>query len=300
MLMSKPTIILLSLFLSLCFTIPEGRTQNPFDFAYRLPKTVQDSLNKNVNPFDIPNKREVKPKISLVGGTKIKKAVSLHFNKSQVPSQDLFWIYFGAALFVAVITSLSRSVFTKISRSVWNMKQMNIFYREVSNFYLAPMILLYIFWIFNLSIFTYFFCHYYSVPLISASVTAQIFAIFGVLTGVFVLKHLAWSFVAWVFPIEKEMNQYQFLLINYHIIIGIILMLINLILGYIPTQYVQFFLVIGTILVLSIFLVKLVAGTIIGSKYIFSSLFHFLLYLCTIEIAPILVLWKLIIVLTGY
>jgi len=302
--MVKPGRYILFLLIWLGLFLNGSQAQNPFDFANRLPKSKQDSLisltTKSFNPFDIPNKREVKKRLQLTGPTHEKTVKSLQFNKQAIPQENLFWVNFSVIFFIAFISAISRSVFKKIMDSLFNFKKLKIFQREVVNFFLVPMVLLSVFWIFNLSLFLYFLCHYYSIELFDGSLSSQIFKTFGCVLVIFCIKHLLWFFVSRVFPIQKEMDQFQFSVVNFHIAVGLFLLPINLILCYIPVNFIQFFLVLGIILVSSIFMFRAITGLILGSKYIFAANFHFLLYLCTIEIAPFLVLLKLIIVLTGF
>lgn len=281
-----------------------GQEKNPFDLVYRLPKIKKDSLsftgNKEINPFDIPNKREIKKGVfASVAQTKnsIRK---LKFNKTAIPSGDFFGFYIGMLSFIALISALSRNVFFKIRSCFFNFKKLRVFQREAVNFYLIPLILLYLFWLFNLTFFVNFLNHYYVVFQLSGSIFSQIIRLFLLILLIFVLKHILLYGVSKIFPVSKELEHYHFMIINNHIVAGLLLFPLNFILSYISIKFVTIFLTTGLVLLISIFVYRFVGGLLIGSKYIFGSFFHFLLYLCTVEIAPFIILLKFLLVNTGF
>ncbi len=301
--MVKTQHYLLFVCLILCGCFLKAQTQNPFDLTHRLPKTKIDSLSvikqTNFNIFDIPNKQEIKSETvrSYKIGTSQKNA--LKYTSTPVYFQDLFWIYIIAFFFLTMISAVSREVFKRIFEGIFNLKNFKVYFREAINFYLMPLIMLYFFWLFNLALFIYFIGHFYTINLFAGSEKFQIISIFACVTIIYALKHLMWYLVSKLFTLEKTLDQYHFMIIKYNIVVGLILFLINLIIGYIPLQFVPILLSFGLIAIASIFIYRIIIGLLVGGYYIFKTIFQFLLYLCTVEIAPFVFLLKYLLIKTG-
>ena len=88
-----------------------GQTPNPFDLKSRLPKTQLDSLGivsqKENNPFDISNKREISKSIFKTSNENIKAHKEIKFNPQPISSLVFFWFYMGMFAFIALVTSVS-------------------------------------------------------------------------------------------------------------------------------------------------------------------------------------------------
>ncbi len=107
-------------------------------------------------------------------------------------------------------------------------------------------------------------------------------------------KHIALNVIAYIFPIQKEVRQYSFMIMIFNIVLGVALAPVNLIVAYsTPTTLSSLILVLFTLIGL-FYLFRHLRGIMIANKYLVFHKFHFLLYICTVEIAPMMVLLKLI------
>lgn len=120
----------------------------------------------------------------------------------------------------------------------------------------------------------------------------------SVLTGVFifyVLRFFAGKFIAVVFDKEKEFEYINYLKISYLSNFCLIIFPVLLFAVYAKYDSVNFsfFVLIISVLLLLLHYVLIINN---NQKIILSRLFYFILYLCALEIAPIILLYKLFIV----
>mgnify|MGYP006167380677 CR=1 FL=1 len=104
--------------------------------------------------------------------------------------------------------------------------------------------------------------------------------------GVFILsKYLIEKIIATTFQIEEFNEQFNLLKVSYRTYLGFILLPINLILYYNTLQSDWIFIVLTSLLVLFNALTYIIAIKIY-QNLVMRKLFYFILYLCTLEIAP--------------
>ena len=106
------------------------------------------------------------------------------------------------------------------------------------------------------------------------------------LIGVFILsKYLIEKIIATSFNIEEFNELFNLHKVNYRTYIGLLLLPVNIFLFYNNSQHpVVIYVIIGLIIAASI--VSYLVSLRIYQNLILSKLFYFILYLCTLEIAP--------------
>ena len=104
--------------------------------------------------------------------------------------------------------------------------------------------------------------------------------------SVFVLsKFLLEKIIATAFKIEEFNEQFNLLKVNYRTYLSLLLLPINIILYYNPIQSTTFF----WLLIIVLFALNVVTYIIALKLYqnlLIRKIFYFILYLCTLEIAP--------------
>jgi hypothetical protein len=104
--------------------------------------------------------------------------------------------------------------------------------------------------------------------------------------SVFVLsKFLLEKIIATAFKIEEFNEQFNLLKVNYRTYLSLLLLPINIILYYNPIQSSTFF----WLLIIVLFALNVVTYIIALKLYqnlLIRKIFYFILYLCTLEIAP--------------
>jgi hypothetical protein len=125
---------------------------------------------------------------------------------------------------------------------------------------------------------------------------ALLFAIGGV-SVVYTLKHIQLKVIALILPIGQEINLYNFIISNTNKVLGYVLTPILFLLLYVPSSAQETVLYFSFILLGVIYLYRSFSGIIIAGSIILFHKFHFIVYLCAIEIAPILISLKLLSIL---
>jgi len=116
-----------------------------------------------------------------------------------------------------------------------------------------------------------------------------------VLTGLLTAgRFLLLSLLGNIFPFHKELRQYAYTITIFDFVVGIILVPIVIFFAFSPKDISQYFIYIGLAIIGLIYLYRSFRGLQIANKYLFLHKFHFFLYLCTVEIAPLAILVKLI------
>jgi len=95
-----------------------------------------------------------------------------------------------------------------------------------------------------------------------------------------------------LFPVRKEVSRYAFVLMVFSILAGIFLMPIDLAISYAPVAWRDTFLYGALFLLAAIYGLHLLRGFFIAGRYIASRPAHILLYICAIEIAPLLLIYR--------
>lgn len=255
---------------------------------------VSDSIDaSSTNPFDVSLELEQAIRKDSAGHQTIQKANKLDVpsvpkQKKAVTQNFVFWIILFTIIILASILNLKRNSFSNLYRSISNENYLRLIQREENNGFSPLFIILNGLFYINGGLFLYLaFAHY------GFSVDFNFFAIASfILFLVYLVRNVGMAYLAYVFPISKEANQYNFTVILYNNFIGIMLIVINLIIAYSPTAIATFFLYIGFIMFGLFYLLRIFRGFLNSASFISNHLFHFFLYLCTFEIATVFILVK--------
>ncbi len=193
-----------------------------------------------------------------------------------------------------VITS-DRSVVDHVFRAFMNDNYLNLLYREQRGKSNIQYLFLYFFFIANLGFFIFLSLDHW----LTAGLHITLLTCILVAGIIYIARHLAMRLIAYLFPIEKEANQFNFTIIIFNILLGLILLPINLFLAFAPGSLSELAFYIGLGIIGLFYLFRQLRGLFISARFISSSQFHFFVYLCTVEIAPLLVGVKLFMNLTS-
>ncbi|MCB0686645.1 MAG: DUF4271 domain-containing protein [Saprospiraceae bacterium] len=193
-------------------------------------------------------------------------------------------------LLLASLLAVNRSLVRKAYRAIANDNYLRFLNREYKS---MPWLywLFYIHFFINAGFFTYLFIHYFN-WYEGGSVLVMLFCILFVCCT-YLLKHLTLGTIASTFPVEKETGLYGFVTLLVNILLGIALVPINLLIAFGPDYLVPFAVWTGVSLVVLLYLFRQLKGLFIAGRLLSSYLFHFFLYLCSAEIAPLLIVGKL-------
>lgn len=279
---------------------------NPFEMSHRLSKTataLAEGIVAASNPFDVKPHRIPGASAALAENstTPFRPASFLPRDGDTLPDMALFWILSGIFAFLTFCVAANRKVVGKAWRGFLNDNGLTVAHREASGFVgLAPYFLLYISFLLNAGMFMFLLVRIYKREDFNNWFFLVICMV--VATAIFISKHVLLNIAAWLFPVEKEVQRYNFLVVIFNCVLGLFLLPFNFLLAFstniksdleFPTDY-SYFLAFWTLGLVAIFYAyRGVRSAGISSKFLADNQFHFLLYLCAVEIAPVILLIKL-------
>jgi len=290
-----------------CLYLNQGISQNnPFniegrenvidiskDSIYQEAANVFDqtmnpsAATKNDNPFEvshIPLKK-----------TEVAKKRTRIIDR-QDPTSDFgdikFWVLLFTCFLFAIIMFLYRQFILSLHKPLLNENYLKTLGRETNAGKNTPFTLLYLLFFLNASLFVYSLFEYFSNSAIR-DYRIYLYVFLGVV-GIYIGKHLLLGFTGYVYPFTKELRTYNFTTTVLHSILGIILIPINLLAILGPDPSKAFFLYFGSGIIVLFFFVRLFKGFSGSSRLATSHLYYFFLYLCTSEIAPLVIMYSLI------
>lgn len=275
-----------------------GRGQdagNPFELVSRLPKTAAVAgVEGFSNPFDMVPHRAPGMVASLVQNeTERFNPFAVLPRGGGLPNSVLFTMLLLVLGLLTFSVAANRTAVGKAWRGFLNDNSLNVAQREASGIVgSTPYYMLYLNFLLNAGVFIF---------LVTRTFQEETFNnfrfLFTCLIGAlatFLFKHVMVNTVSYLFQTAEEARRYNFLIIIFNCVLGLFLVPFNLLIAFSAKGEYQFLLVFWMLGLITIFyLYRAVRAASIGSKFLSSAPFHFLLYLCAVEIGPVFLLVKL-------
>ena len=285
--------------LPFCLLLACGLTaqadRNPFELADRLPRATSagaatDDGVGTGNPFDIqPGRAEATPR----GAEAARRSAPLVIQSSDPDERrgSILAIHLTLLLLLAMLWVLFRGLLRQCVASTINDSLMTELYRHRSGGQLGALWMCYLFFFLAAGFFVYLFAVHHDV-----SLRLGVWASFGVasllVAGSVGLKHLVLGAYARLFPVRREVGRYAFVLMVFSILAGLVLVPVNLLVSYAPPAWRPTFLYGGLGLLTLLYVLHLLRGLFIANRFLGQRPLHILLYICTIEIAPLLLIYR--------
>lgn len=272
---------------------------NPFELLPRLPQEertgaidpVRDSLAAlSRNPFEI-----VQP-IPEAPPEPVLEVIRDPVISPEPPEKDDGFL-FGLNIFLVLLTALIlvffRGLYRRGFRALFNDNLLGQLYRDREANALGPFLVGYFLFFLSAAFFVYLLLTYYGLSAPERPLLLYFFLI-GALTLLFLGKHLLLWLVGAIFPVSREMSRYSFTIMVFAIIIGLLLTPASLFISYVPETVREPLILLTLGMVAALYLLRSLRGLFIANRFVLGNLFHFLLYICTVEVAPVLVLYKIV------
>ena len=299
--------ILWCLLLCSCLSLKSQTATNPFDLQYKETVTAPslstedqpiDSLNslaspittKPPNPFDIIKEAPVVALPSIKSNIQENKPTSSKRSSNKLDFR--FWVLLGLLIIFSSIFGISRNRLSQIYNSFLNENFLRQTHRYNEGSFSLVYLFLYLLAFASIAIFAFLGATHFNANL--PNNFSFLLKIFGGITLLFIGKHLLLQIIGYIFPLKKELSLYSFTIMIFGILIGLLLFPLNAVIAYAPVDVgkIAVYLALGAIL--AIYLFRTIRGLSIGSKHLILHKFHFFVYLCTVEILPVVVLVKMI------
>jgi Domain of unknown function (DUF4271) len=294
------------LMLSAAFSADGQNANNPFELQPRIPETPSDSVEAipvSTNPFDIVKEIQSGPTTATAGpGFRVKvekkdKPLSAKEKETNY-RRFLFVAILSMFIILTLIVTIFRILIEKIWKAFINDNLLNQLHREQSSGLAVAYLVLYILFFINSGLFAFLAARHFGIPISNSNLYSLLICIGGI-AGFFIAKQFVLWLIGFVFPIGKEVDSYQFTIMIFNIVLGLFLVPVVLFIAYAPENLTGI-VVWGAIGLLTlIYLFLALRGLFIGNRFIAGNKFHFLLYLCAVEITPLLVIYKLAMVHGG-
>ena len=256
-------------------TVPVSTSDNPFDIKASTAPLAK--TNKTIQPLT----PKAAPSIAI-----ITKAAD------PTTSQNfLFILTFSTLLILTVFVTLSRDLIRKIYNALFNETSLKALHRDKGSINVLMYNLLYAMFVINLGIFVFLCVRQYF--LIGGSQWVTLLSCATAIGLIVAAKHSVLNAMMVVFPIYKELNLYNFIIMIFGIMMGCILAPMNVVLAYAsPETAKQFAIGIAAILFV-FFLLRYLRSILVTTKFVTTNILHYVLYIMAFEIAPVAIMLKL-------
>ncbi len=270
---------------------------NPFELRHRLSdEELQQIAFSQRNPFELIRGDEAKEILAYLPSTTSPNLAikTIEDNRYVRTPGLLFWIYLALFFFLSLLINLERHLLVRMMRGMFNDQLAFSLMRDKERSGASVYLSWYLFFFVNAGIFLFQISNWWTKGQFPGG--AQIFLLWFSIAvlGFYALKHMILNFIGAIFPLAKPMQQYGFSINLFNALLGLVLFPINVGLSYSNGFTQDIFLFIGLALVTISFILRVARGLWIGLPYLTSSPIHFFLYLCAVELAPVLILVKLI------
>lgn len=275
---------------------------NPFEIATRLPQTTATGevvAAGPVNPFDVAPHEAPGAATSLLDSAEEDSDADFQFEKggNTLPRQFEFWVLVVLSMFFTLAIAANRGALLKAWRSFLSDNSMNLAQREAAGFVgSTPYFLMYGSFLLQAGTFVFLVVQAFNRGGEYHNLTFFLLCLMGAAV-LFLGKHVLLGVVGWLFPkAAPVISRYNFLIIVFNCVLGFFLLPFNFLVAFAGSDDQRLFLTLWTLGLASIFLAyQSLRALALGLKFLAGNQFHFLLYLCSVEIAPVLLLVKLFI-----
>jgi hypothetical protein len=203
----------------------------------------------------------------------------------------------GVGLFVLIMIAIIRFSFNKylirLVDSILNYQTSNNLFLEKNLRNIRGSIFLNALFFLNISFFAVL---YYNFSSINTGKASSFLTFVYTLAGFLLLyfgKFIVVRIIGYIFDGVKESKEYLHTVFIYNKNLGIFLLPVTLSVPFIADFAIYFLLIIGLIIAIVFYLLRLIRGVkILFRKHV--SIFYMILYLCALEILPLLVIYKLL------
>lgn len=277
--------------------------QNPFEVRQTPNLAARDTLKENKSPeesIDHSNPFEIKhvPANYAIRDTLlVKKPIPITSKKTANPN-FLFVTISILLLFLTMLVVLNRSLLANIYRAILSDTFLKSVYRFQNNSQTLSYGLFYLFFILNAGLFLFLLLKQMKVDYFSSD-PILFFVCVGIIASVYLVRHLVLKIIGVIFPVTKEVGYFNFTILAFNIFLGIALLPINGLISFSGDYIATLCLYIGVIIFVILYSIRQLRGMLLAANFLTYQKFHFIIYLCTVEIAPVIILAKLIFTSIG-
>lgn len=222
----------------------------------------------------------------------------IHTNPVQIHRENGDWIFYVLLLLTIAVTLIRVIHFRNIkqvkdafmSSTISNqiVRDESILFQRASVFLTVVFYLVAALFLYKLSI-----IYHITLPYLPDGFGR--FLIFVLLISMaYSLKLIFLRLIGYIFQVDKAITGYIFSVFLINNVVGMVLIPILICIFFLPPDYMVYFLDFSIIMVVAAFIYRIFRGVAIGLSFPTFSLYYLFLYLCSLEIAPLLFIIKLL------
>ena len=196
---------------------------NPFNVSHlplRISKSEQEEVEEKEEKFDTTTLTKNQPSDNL----------NVASPKTQGGNKFIFWVLFIQILLLTSLIGVNRGFVGKLWRSINNDNFAKLIARDYNNGYSSSFVLLYPVFILSFSLFIYLAIKYFG-----SYSGIRIFGFFFLAIAiVYIIRHIYHGIIIAIFPFRKNITYYNFTIILFNCMLGLLLIPINLSISYGP------------------------------------------------------------------
>ena len=262
-------------------TIEAPESQNP---------TSSQQIDKNQlnsrNPFEVDTTRQDIVKNPIF--RPLEKTLSTKDSSSNTNEIFIFWFLLFALLLIALGITRDRKSFSNLFKLISNNNYLKLVNRDLNGGKLLFYAILYAVFFITLALFIY---QYVSIHY-EISGFPFFMRVLGLVLLTYLIRHLAMFIAGQLTLTTQLLSDYNFLIVISNIICGLILFPVVILISY--SSMKTSFIYIGLAIIALCYIIRQGNGILTALKEKQANLFHFFIYICTFEIAPALIIIKLV------
>ncbi len=272
-------------------------TDNPFELndPTKKAKAKERAEETKEQDIDYSNPFEVKHGAQESGGVSFQLPTidDLPEVEETGPVSHLFlgFIFLLVMVAIAFINTAYSNELKNVFKAFSNENILKLQFRQNNSTVKLSSTILYFIYVVTIGIFLFYVGNYFDLMPKGKWMLLLCIVLGGLLTAG---RFLVLSLIGNVFPFHKEIRLYAYTITIFDFVIGLLLVPIVLFFVFSPESINHYFMYTGLLFMAIIYLYRSFRGFQIANKYLILNKFHFFLYLCTVEIAPFVILIKLI------
>ncbi|MEP7320228.1 MAG: DUF4271 domain-containing protein, partial [Panacibacter sp.] len=207
-------------------------------------------------------------------------------------NDHLFYILAGLVLLLALLRINFPKYFENIFSLSFQVKFRQTQTRDLLLQNSLPAFLFNVYFIFSAALFITLLAQYFN------WVTLDFWWLFLyitlILAGIYLTKYLFINFSGWIFKAEQPAASYNFIVFLINKVLGIILIPFTVLFAFADDEIKKIVLTVTACIVFSLLAFRYVVSLLTVKRNLNISAFHFFLYLCAVEIMPMLVIYKVL------
>jgi len=224
------------------------------------------------------------------GGKEISRFENINIGNDWVVGVILF-----AFFLIASVKFLFGKYLSKLTDSIFNSNTANSLFLEKNISMIKGSLMMNLLFVINISLFAVNVMDYFDIHIRQSNDLKQFMLVFFMVLVLYVGKYALIKGLGYVFKGKNESKEYLFTIFLYNKNLGLFLFPIIIALPFVQVNAVVSLINIGILMIFFFFFLRISRGVkILIRKHV--SIFYMILYLCALEILPLLMIYKLLVV----